>query len=271
MHNSGEAFLGSIRRMSAVPFLACPDTPRPRTAWTTSRRCALLGALVLSASDCWYSVEQYCAECQRVAHTQVHIPAVTPGTHTEVVLIHGAFGFGPEWTPVVESLRQTPGVDFFAWSWPGPVPFANPPRDAQLLAAELQVLIDQLPPSVEEIVVLAHSAGAGLANYAARQLQRTLRRRILVALLDPVLWPMLSLWPALRQPALYPPAPAGVAMTVYIAREPRALDSDRQPGDAATTADLPHVYVGNIGHGSVVARIALPLLAAHRRPPGPQP
>lgn len=129
--------------MSAVPFLACPDTPRPRTAWTTSRRCALLGALVLATSDCWYSVE--------------------------------------------------------------------------------------------------HSAGAGLANYAARQLQRTRRRRIVVALLDPVLGPILSLWPVLRQPALYPPVPAGVAMTVYIAREPRTLDPDRQPGDAATAADLPHV------------------------------
>lgn len=256
--------------MSAVPLLECPDPSRPRAAWTTSRWCALLCALVLSASDCWFSVEQYCAQCQRVAHTQVSIPAVAPGTHTEVVLIHGAFGFGAEWTPVVESLRETPGVDFFAWSWPGPAPFGNPPRDAQVLAAELQVLVDQLPPSVGEIVVLAHSAGGGLANYAARQLQRTRRRRVLVALLDPVLWPMLSLWPALRQPALYPPVPAGVAMTVYIAREPRTLDPDRQPGDAATTADLPHVYVGDIGHGPVVARVALPLLAARRRPPGSQ-
>ena len=256
--------------MSAVPFLASLDTPRHRTAWTAARRCALLGALVLSTSDCWYSVEQYCAQCQRIAHTQVSIPAVAAGTHTEVVLIHGAFGFGAEWTPVVQSLQETLGVDFFAWSWPGPAPFGNPPRDAQLLAAELQALVDQLPPSVEEIIVLAHSAGAGLANYAARQLQRTRRRRIVVALLDPVLWPILSLWPALRQPALYPPAPAGVAMTVYIARQPRTLGPDRQPGDAVTAADLPHVYVGDIGHGPMVARVALPLFAARRHPPGPQ-
>ena len=253
--------------MSAVPLLACPDLPRPRVTRTRSRRCALLGALLLSASGCWYSIEQYCDPCQRVAHTQVSVPAVAPGTHTEVVLIHGAFGFGAEWTPVIESLRETPGVDFFAWSWPGPAPFSNPPRDAQVLAAELQALVDRLPPSVDEIVVLAHSAGGGLANYAARQLQRTHRRRVLVALLDPVLGPMLSLWPVLRQPALYPPAPAGVVMTVYLAREPRTLDLDRQPRDAATAADLPHVYVGDIGHGPMVARVALPLLAARRRPP----
>lgn len=253
--------------MSAVPLLACARNLRPRVPGRTARRWALLCALALSVSDCWYSVEQYCATCQRVAHTQVRVPGVAPGTHTEVVLIHGAFGFGAEWTPVVESLRHTPGVDFFAWSWPGPVPFADPPRDAQVLAAELQVLVDQLPPAVEEIVVLAHSAGGGLANYAARQLQRTGRRRVLVALLDPVLWPLLSLWPALRQPALYPPAPAGVAMTVYIAHAPRALPPGRQPGDAATAADLPQVYVGDVGHGPVVARVALPLLAARRRPP----
>ncbi len=254
--------------MSALPSLEYPDTPRPRAAWTTSRRCALLGALALSASDCWYSVEQYCAQCQLVTHAQVSMPAVAPGTHTEVVLIHGAFGFGAEWTPVVQSLQETPGVDFFAWSWPGPAPFADPPRDAQVLAAELQALVDQLPPSVEEIVVLAHSAGGGLANYAARQLQRTRRRPVLVALLDPVLWPMLSLWPALRQSALYPPVPAGVAMTVYIARAPRTLDPDRPPGDAAIAADLPQVYVGEVGHGPIVARVALPLLAARRYPPG---
>ena len=96
--------------MSALPSLEYPDTPRPRAAWTTSRRCALLGALVLSASDCWYSVEQYCAQCQLVTHAQVSMPAVAPGTHTEVVLIHGAFGFGAGSAAAVRGASSFCGV-----------------------------------------------------------------------------------------------------------------------------------------------------------------
>ena len=218
-----------------------------------------------SKSGCWSQVEQYCPRCPTVEHTQVTIPPPGPGTHTEVVLVHGAFGFGEEWTPIVTALRQSPGVAFFAWTWPGPQPFANPPRDAQVLASELQALLDQLPAAVEELLVLAHSGGAVLTNFAARQLRVPPGRHVTVALLDPALWPILALWPALAAPASYPPVPAGVTMTVYFAALPPPLAARPLPPDPTRTTDLPQEYVGNVGHNPIVAKVALPLLAARRR------
>lgn len=134
----------------------------------------------------------------------------------------------------------------------------------QLLAAELQALLDRFPQSVQEIILLAHWAGGLLANLAARQLHVPSGRRITVALLDPAWWPMLTLWPELARPEAYQPVPSGVAMTVYIAKEMPKPGSTLLPPSPVTATDLPQVYLGTIGHGPAVAHVALPLLASRR-------
>ncbi len=253
------------RSMGPAPPAGAPRCARP--AVVDSRTMRLLGAcaaVLTTASGCWYSVEEYCAGCTRIEHTQIAVPTPVLGTHTQVVLVHGAFGFGAEWTPVVDWLRHTPGFDFFAWTWRGLGPFDRPPRDAQVLAAELQALLDRLPPSVREIIVLAHSAGGLLTNVAARQLRVAPGRQVTVALLDPALWPMLSLWPELARPEVYPKVPSGVTMTVYFARETPRPGDKLPPPEPVTATDLPQVYVGNVGHGPMVAKVALPLLVMRR-------
>jgi pimeloyl-ACP methyl ester carboxylesterase len=230
---------------------------RPRGPATFVSRCAIpIAIAAFAASGCWYHIEEYCPGCTTVDYKQTAVPAPAMGTDTQVVLVHGAFGFGDEWLPVVAALRQTPGLAFFAWSWPGP--FRNPPRAAAALLAELQALVDQLPPTVEEVLVLAHSAGGLLCNLAVRQLRVPPGRKVTVALLDPALRPTL----AKRQ--AYLPLPAGVSMTIYFAQDPPKSAAKPLSPDPATATDLPREYVGSVGHNEMVAKVVLPMLAALR-------
>jgi pimeloyl-ACP methyl ester carboxylesterase len=215
--------------------------------------------LLALAGGCWQHVEEYCAGCTIIDYRQTVVPPPSPGTDTEVVLIHGAFGFGEEWSAVIAELKKTPGYSFFAWSWPGP--FRNPPRTARALGAELQALIDGLPETVQEVIVLAHSAGGLITNLAARQLRVPRGRRVTVALLDP------ALRPTLAKKEAYLPLPPGVSMTLYFARDAPKTSGKIAPPDPATATDLPREYVGDVGHNAMVAKVVLPLLAARRRKP----
>ena len=225
------------------------------------------GSAIIAAtvSGCWSHVEEYCPSCPTVEHSQVAVRSPAAGVRIEVVLVHGAFGFGEEWIPIVAKLRASPDVSFFAWSWHGLNPLADLPRDAWDLTAQLQAQVDQLPPSVSEVLVFAHSAGAVLANLAARRLRVPIGRHVTVALLDPALDSLLTFWPALADPASYPPVPPRVSMTAYFAREaPRRAGSPLRP-DPARATDLNHEYLGDVGHDPLVARVVLPLLEARRR------
>lgn len=222
------------------------------------RACTLLVfAAMLFFGGCWYAVEEYCPGCTTVDLKQPAVPQPAPSVRTQVVLVHGAFGFGDEWLPVVAALRESSDFAFFAWTWPGP--FRNPPRAAQALAQELQLLVDGLPPTVEEVLVLAHSAGGLIANFAARKLRVPPRLRVTVALLDPALrW-------RIAKKEEYLPLPPGVSMRIYFdGAKPRSSPSALPP-DPSTATDLPREYVGPFGHNPMVGKVVLPLLAARRR------
>ena len=163
---------------------------------------ASLVALAAATGGCWYHVEDYCPRCAIVDHDHSAVPPTAPGTKTEVVLVHGSFGFGPEWGPVVDAVRQSPGFDLVAWKWPGP--FRTPKRDALALRAEIQSLLDGLPLQVDEVIVLAHSAGGLIANLAIRGLDVKAGRHVTVALLDPAFW-----GPPLGKREEYTPLPPG--------------------------------------------------------------
>jgi hypothetical protein len=229
------------------------NAPRATAVSTTTALLALLAAAPLTG--CWFRVETYCPGCVVVDHARTRVPQVAATTHTVVVLVHGSWGFGPEWKDVVDAARNSPGFDLIAWSWPGP--FRDPPGDAVALRAELQALLDELPPSVDEIIVLAHSAAGLLANLAVRQIVVPNGRHLTVALLDP------ALSPALADPVEYPRLPPGVAMRAFFARDPAGPATPRET-DAAHGGDVPWQFVGNVGHDPMVAKVALQILAARR-------
>lgn len=211
--------------------------------------CALL------LTGCWSHVEDYCAGCTIIDYKITAVPSIGAAIDTEVVLVHGAFGFGAEWRPILAFIKESPRFGVIAWSWPGP--FRNPPREARALAAELQALLDRLPPSVEELIVLSHSAAGLISNLAIRQLRVPTGRHVTVALLDPVFWP-----PLVKR-NLYGALPAGVSATVYYARNPPRNEKLAPPNGADAT-DLPKQYIGPVGHDPMVAKVALPLLEARR-------
>jgi hypothetical protein len=250
--------------MGLTSDAATSNVDRPPVRRVLSALLAL--GLGSPASGCWYHVEKYCAGCTVVEHDQIDVPPPAPGTHTEVVLVHGSFGFGGEWGEVVRAVRESPGFELLVWSWPGP--FRNPLRDALALRAELQALLDSLPPSVGEIIVLAHSAGGLIGNLAIRQLRVPPGRHMTVALLDPAFWPRVG------KRADYTPLPEGVTATVFFAKDPPA-ESDlpaplnRAGGPEGT--DMPWRYVGAIGHDPMVAKASLPILEGRREPASRDP
>lgn len=234
-------------------------------------------ALVLGTSGCWSYLEDHCPGCTVIEHTRPGAPPIPAGAHTLVVLVHGAFGFGDEWDPVVAALRAQPGFAFFAYRWPGP--WAGTPRRAVALAQTLQAALDTSPPSVTEVIVLAHSAGGMIAHYAARQLRVPPGRRVVVALLDApyainIAPPVeetrpntpLGLAVGRTQPR-YPPLPAGVALTAYVAADlPSHVAHSSPPREGRApplveAPDVPRLFVGAVGHNPMVAKVALPLLA----------
>jgi alpha-beta hydrolase superfamily lysophospholipase len=224
------------------------------------RLTAIAVVLGLSASGCWSHVEDYCRGCAVADREHTALPATPATTHTEVVLVHGAWGFGGEWKEVVETVRQSPGFSLVAWSWPGPFggPFHNPKQDALALRAELQALLDGLPPSVGEILVFAHSAGGLITNLAVRQLNVPSGRHMTVVLLDP------ALHPTLAKREEYPPLPSGVVASAFFAAVPPARPGAAAPPSGADATDLPWQYVGAVGHDPMVAKVSLPILAARR-------
>jgi hypothetical protein len=230
------------------------------TRRTSSLAALFLIGIVLALGGCWYRVDKYCPGCTVVDHSKTTVPPVAPGTDTVVVLVHGARGFGAEWKDVIADVRQTPGFDLIAWSWPGP--FKDPAHHMLALRAELQALLDSLPPSVREVIVLAHSAGATISNIAVRQVHVPAGRHMTVALLDPPPW-----HPPANRPE-DPAVPAGVLVKAYLAHDAPPPSQPTPPPSAAEGTDVPREYIGPVGHDPMVAKVSARVLAERRQARG---
>ena len=161
-----------------------------------------------------------------------------------VVLVHGAFGFGPEWDPIVAKLRQN-GQPFVAFEWRGP--FHDLTGAVVDLGTLLQRALDEAP-GAREILVLAHSAGGPLATRAALSLRVREGSRVFIAELDSPSF--MTGRPFFRtRISASPEMPPGVERTLYRARGTPKLVP-------------PHtVYLGRwVSHGHSVALAGLPLV-----------
>lgn len=222
-----------------------------------------LALIPVLLSGCWNFVLDVCPDCRIVEHRRAVAPPLPASARVVVVLVPGAFGFGDEWKPVLAALGAQPALSSFVFDWPGP--WSNPERSGRALASVLQQSIDASSPSLERVVVLAHSAGGMIADWAVRNVVVPPGRRLELIGLDGALrW---KHWKTEHQvntpigfavggePIPYPGIPERVAITHYICRDP--LDRQSVDGDGTK-----RVFVGaKAGHNEMVGKVAVPIVA----------
>jgi hypothetical protein len=225
---------------------------------------AVAPAAGLLAGGCFNQVQEHCPACLVIDARAPKMPPLEP-RRSVVVLVPGALGFGDEWEPVVATLRRSPNVEFFVLAWPGP--WKDPSRPARLLLAVLQNVLDHAPPTVRELLVLAHSAGGMLGDYAARRLRVPPGRHVRLATIAAP--PGINVAPFVVEEAVN--TPLGLAMGGTQEAEPAIPPGveivEYRTEDAPPTGRSPQVvYLGaRAGHNRAVALAALPLIFAIER------
>ena len=267
-----------MTRAGGAATVGTTDLPcRERTYDGSPGRCiegvvTRLAALALLAStlattSCWYHIDDHCPGCTVLSERAPDPPRLRADSPATVLLVHGAFGFGDEWDQVVPALRKH-NIDFVAWSWGGP--WRSPPKSMARFASALQGLIDTLPPSVRELIVIAHSAGGGLIENAARRVRVPAGHTLRVMAIAPARVNLsaardgrfsdeaMAQTVSLSQPPLTP-VPPHVAIEEYLTDDaPAAGAPDAgEPGEPR----LRRIYLGAaVGHNESVPLVALPAI-----------
>lgn len=244
------------------------------------KRAALACTLALTAlwSGCFVHAEDGCKGCAIVPWRSPMPPRTPAGKTALVILLHGAFGFGSEWVPILAALDRRPELAYFAFAWPGPFGGRTTDR-AEAFRVTLQAAVSSLPESTREVLVLAHSAGGAVAEYAARRLVVPPYVRVHIALLDAshvsmapykrvdtVDTPLGIAIGETQQPS--PPLPPRVDVEDF-----RASDPPRHPSTSSTSSARPQeigitqssdekiYYLGRkVTHGGSVGLAGLPLI-----------
>jgi len=119
-----------------------------------------LALLALLAAGCVHHVRERCPTCPVVESTRPAAPRCRPGTRTLYVLVPGVLGWGWEWDQAVAGLRAAPGVEWVVYWWE---PWQSLRRAGNHLRGLVASAIGMAPPSLREVVVVAHSAGGMVA------------------------------------------------------------------------------------------------------------
>ncbi len=239
---------------------------RPLLPLATPLVAALVAVVAFTGAGCRTYMADHCPGCTVLSERAPDLPRLRSDTPATVVLVHGAFGFGPEWDEVVAALRKA-DIDFVSWSWDGP--WRSQPRSTARFAAVLQGLLDAQPPGVPEVVVIAHSAGGALVDNAARRVRVPEGRRLRVLAIAPAQANLsasidrrfsdeaLAQTLVVTQPPL-PPVPPRVTVEIY--------HTDDEPPPGARPPDEQGVrrsYLGDaVGHDESVRVVALPVVEA---------
>jgi pimeloyl-ACP methyl ester carboxylesterase len=221
-------------------------------------------------SGCWHDVADHCPGCLILSeHTLTPLPTLPSATPAIVILVHGAFGFGNEWRPVVAEARRHSDVLLAAFAWSGPFS-RKPSLPAEMLRKTVQQAIDQAPPATE-VVVIAHSAGGALTAYVAPRLRVPATRQVRILSIagadtmrvapfvpDERVNTPLGFAVGGEQPDQRVLAP-GVEYVEYVNTDPPRVPSPPRLVGAR------RVYLGKaVGHNASIAVVALPLLRGLR-------
>jgi pimeloyl-ACP methyl ester carboxylesterase len=185
--------------------------------------------LALFAAGCVTHVQKQCPTCVVVDGERPRLPALKPGTERLYVLVPGLLGYGWEWDAPVARLRAAPKVDFVVFWWQ---PWGSIDRAARELDDVLSRALVAAPPSVREIVVVAHSAGGLVAAHAIGRLPSPPRKLTLVTIGAPFAGMHICPWSevdVIHAPLMlsvasvyhrYPQPPAGVEVIEYVTSYP---------------------------------------------------
>lgn len=231
-----------------------------------STRITLTLGLALAAAGCWNAIDAHCPRCAIVSERAPALPPLRPGARALVILVHGAFGFGEEWRPVIDAVLARDKTALMAFSWGGPWT-RKPSLAAEALRVLVQRAVDDAPRGAE-ILVIAHSAGGALASYAAERLRVPRGRRVrILSIAAPEGMNLAPYRPAreVDTPLGFavggeqaPPGAiaAGVEFTEYV-----TADRPRHPAPLRPGAR--RVYLGRrVGHTESVRVAALPVVRA---------
>ena len=186
-------------------------------------------AAALLAGGCIGHVQEQCPTCVVLDAAHPRLPALKPGTERLFVLVPGLLGYGWEWNEPVARLRAAPRTDFVVFWWE---PWGSVMRAARELDQVLARVLAAAPPSVREVVVVAHSAGGLVAAHAIGELPPPSRKLTLVTVGAPFAGMHICPWSevdVLHAPLMlsvaakyhdYPPPPPGVQIIEYVTSYP---------------------------------------------------
>jgi hypothetical protein len=188
-----------------------------------------LATLALLLAGCIGHVQEQCPTCEVVDAAHPRLPALKPGTERLFVLVPGLLGYGWEWNEPVKRLRAAPHTDFVVFWWE---PWDSVARAAGELGRVRWRALETAPPSVREIVVVAHSAGGLVAAHALGGLSPPGRELTLVTVGAPFAGMHICPWSEvdiLHAPLMlavaakyhdYPAPPPGVDVIEYVTSYP---------------------------------------------------
>jgi hypothetical protein len=218
----------------------------------------------LALAGCWHFPADYCQDCtivEALRPTGVRIPR---GTRAVVVLVHGVLGFGSEWTPVVDELRQHHNIAFVVLAYHGP--WGQPIAPARSLLTLIQSALDNAPPETTQVLVLAHSAGGLIASWAVRHARVPAGRHLSLAKIacPPI---DIALGYSVEEKVDTPlgfavggtrekirPIPPGAEIGEYLTSGPHVPHGDLE--------GRPFFLGPHAGHNRILSRVAVPLIRA---------
>ncbi len=116
--------------------------------------------------SCAVPLARTCPQCRTLVLGER--PAVAQGTKTVYLLIPGLLGYGWEWDAAQAELARLPNAATLVWSWD---PWRSLAQTGDGLTRHIDYLARRLPPSVQRLVVIGHSAAGLLVLWASSRVQ----------------------------------------------------------------------------------------------------
>jgi pimeloyl-ACP methyl ester carboxylesterase len=244
-------------------------------------RAAAVAALVagVALAGCVTPPQARCPSCRVIDRAHPELPELGAGVERLFVLVPGTLGYGWEWDTPVARLRAAHAVETVVFWWD---PWGSLDRAARDLADLLARLQEGAPPSLREIVVVAHSGGGLVAAHALGHLAAPATRLTVVTIGAPFagmhICPcaeedvvhaptMLSIATRYRR---YPDPPPGVEVIEYVTSYPSDPVMHPYWGRSAAPPDIGPAGARRIpvdprlDHNFVVDRVVSELLARHQ-------